>query len=234
MKEVNEAGEFKSGSMAENIETYGLKTFGRLFGISRQALVNDDLNSFSSMARKMGFAAAEFENAFLLNKITSNPVMNDKKTLFHADHNNIAIAAALNVTSIGDMKKLMRLQKGLDNKTPVNAIPAFILAPANLEAAGEEIIANIYPTTASEVNPFSGKLELLVEPRLDAVNEEGYYLFSDPLLMPVLQYAYLSGAEGPQIFTQEGFNTDGMEFKVRTDFGAGVIEHRGAVYNQGV
>lgn len=40
---VNEHGEFKSGTMAESKETYRLETFGRIFGLTGQAIVNDDL-----------------------------------------------------------------------------------------------------------------------------------------------------------------------------------------------
>ncbi len=42
-----------------------------------------------------------------------------------------------------------------------------------------------------------------------------------------LQHAYLDGVAGPQLFTREGFEIDGVEYKVRMDFGAGFTDHRG-------
>jgi phage head maturation protease len=58
---VNEHGEYKSGTMAEGKETYALATYGRIFGISRKALINDDLGAFADMSRHIGQAAANFE-----------------------------------------------------------------------------------------------------------------------------------------------------------------------------
>ena len=43
----------------------------------------------------------------------------------------------------------------------------------------------------ANVNPFSGKLTLLVEPRITG---NGWYVFGDPAAAPVLEYAYLSSA----------------------------------------
>ena len=52
---VNEHGEIKSGTLAELAESYRLKTFARRIGITRQALVNDDLGAFGDdLARKAG------------------------------------------------------------------------------------------------------------------------------------------------------------------------------------
>ncbi len=62
LEKVNEAGEFKSGTMAEAVESYSLETFGKVFGISRQALVNDDVEAFTDLPRRLGQAAAAFED----------------------------------------------------------------------------------------------------------------------------------------------------------------------------
>lgn len=49
----------------------------------------------------------------------------------------------------------------------------------------------------------------------------------------VLVYAYLAGQSGPRTETRMGFNVDGMEIKVSEDFGAGVVDYRGAARNHG-
>ena len=48
---LNEHGEIKSGTLAELAESYRLKTFARRIGMTRQALVNDDLGAFGDLAR---------------------------------------------------------------------------------------------------------------------------------------------------------------------------------------
>lgn len=49
LEEVSEHGEFKAGTVEEGHETFAVKTYGKIFGITRQAIVNDDLDVFSKM-----------------------------------------------------------------------------------------------------------------------------------------------------------------------------------------
>ena len=45
--------------------------------------------------------------------------------------------------------------------------------------------------------------------------------------------SYLSDAPGHQTFIKQGWETDGEEFKVRLDFGGGIIDFRGLYKNAG-
>jgi hypothetical protein len=58
-------------------------------------------------------------------------------------------------------------------------------------------------------------------------------LAAAPELIAGLEFAYLEGAEGPQIDSRAGFDVDGVEIKIRLDFGAGWIDHRGWYRNDG-
>lgn len=235
LERVNEAGEFKRGSMAEAVESYSLATFGKIFGLSRQALVNDDLDAFADMSTRLGRAAAEFEAKQLVQLLTSNPTMKaDNKALFHAAHGNIAATGSgISVTSLGAARKAMRLQTGLDGKTPIDARARFLVVPAEREAEAEAVLAQIVPAKVGDVNPFAGKLELVVEPRLDAISANTWYLAADPGAIDTIEYAYLDEQPGPVVETRAGFDVDGMEFKVRLDFGAGVLDWRGLYRNAG-
>ena len=51
--------------------------------------------------------------------------------------------------------------------------------------------------------------------------------------MAGLTYAYLAGSEGPQIETRAGFEVDGVETKVRLDYGAGFEDWRAWYTNGG-
>ena len=72
-----------------------------------------------------------------------------------------------------------------------------------------------------------------VDPRLDAKSSTGWYIAADPGQLDGLEYAHLEGEEGPQISIREGFTVDGVEWKVRLDFGAGFVEHRSWYRNPG-
>ena len=235
LEKVNEAGEFKFGALHDAKESYAIATFGKIIAVTRQLLVNDDVGAFTDMSAKWGEAAADFEAQQLVDLLEAGsgagPVMDDGKTLFHADHGNIAASGAtISVTSLAEARLKMRKQKGLAGR-PINVRPRFLVVPPELELAAEQVLAAIQPTTTDDVNPFGGKLELLVETRLSSATR--WYLVSDPATTEGLEYSYLQGEEGPQIESKQGFEIDGMAFKVRLDFGAAFLEHRGWFRNTG-
>ena len=222
LEKVNEAGEFKHGTIDEAQETYRIATFGKIIGITRQAIINDDLGAFTDLPRKMGVAARAFENDFIVNMILSNPAMSDGDAVFSAAHGNITAAFAFDTLTLSAARTAMRRQKGLGGML-IDVTPRYLLVPPELETEGEKLIAEITATTTDDVNPFS-KLSLLVEPRL--TDAEQFYIVADPASVDGLEFAYLEGAPGPQTETRAGFEIDGVQTKVRLDFGAGWMDHR--------
>ena len=67
------------------------------------------------------------------------------------------------------------------------------------------------------MNPFGGKLTLLIEPRITG---NAWWIFGDPATAPVLEFAYLTSAPGPQIASSDGWEVLGTEMRVVLDFGA--------------
>ncbi|KKL79886.1 hypothetical protein LCGC14_2010350 [marine sediment metagenome] len=237
LEKVNQHGEFKSGSMAEGEETYKLATYGRIIGISRQAIVNDDLGAFSDLSARLGIAAAEFEAQTLVDLLTSGagngPTMADTKTLFHADHGNKAASGgAIAEATLSTARTAMRTQTGLSGK-PINVTPRALLVPAVLETTAEKQVAVIQPHAVADVNPFGGRLQIVTDARLDAKSATRWYIAADPAQIDGLEFAFLEGEPGPQIESQQGFRIDGVEIKVRLDFGAGFVDHRSWYMNAG-
>lgn len=224
LKKVAESGEFQSGTIEESGESYSVETFGRIFSISRQAMINDDLGAFTQIPAKMGIAASSFEAAQLVAKLVANPVMSDDLAVFHAQHGNLTTPyAAPGLTALGLARLAMRKQKGLGGEL-IDATPRFVLVPAELETVAEQVLAEIAATKTADHNPFDN-LTLVVDPRL--TNAEQWYVVADPAVIDGLEYSYLEGAPGPQIETRQGFEVDGVQMKVRLDFGCGWVDHRG-------
>ena len=81
--------------MAEAAESYADRHLRQdTIGLTRKAIVNDDLGAFTDLAGKFGLAAAEFEAQFLVDLLESGsgfgPTMSDNVTLFDAAHSNLA------------------------------------------------------------------------------------------------------------------------------------------------
>lgn len=233
--EVLEHGEFKHGTVGEGKEQFQLATYGRIFAITRKALVNDDTDSFSRIATLFGRAARNLESDLVWAQITSNPNMGDGVALFHtASHGNLAAAGAvISVTTIGSARAAMRVQKGLDATTLLNLNPKFLIVPAALETIADQFVSVIQAAQPSNVNPFAGRLTVVVEPRLDVNSVTAYYLGADPGQIDMIEYATLEGEAGPMVESRIGFDIDGLEVKARHDFAAKVIDWRGFYKNPG-
>lgn len=236
LRKVNEHGEFQSGSPLEGKESYKLDTFGRIVGFSRQALINDDLGGLADIGRRLSQNALAFEAQFLVDLLVSNaglgPVLSDTKALFHVDHGNLDGTPAAPAEGPLSLARLaMRRQTGLAGSL-ITVTPRFILAPPELETTFEKLLATIAAAKTDDVAAFAGKLTLIIEPRL--VDPLRWYMVAAPAEIDGLEFAYLSGAPGPQIETQAGFRVDGVETKVRLDYGAGFVDHRGWYTNTGL
>src|SRR5262249_26721509 len=150
---------------------YALKTYAKIFSLSRQALINDDLGAFTDFGRAAGQAAAQTEADLLVSLLTANagvgPTLDDGNALYHSAHGNLAGAGTvIDVTNVAAARLAMRSQKSVDGVTLVNATPAYMLVSATKETQAESVLAPLTPNTVSSVNPFPGTMRLLVEPRL--------------------------------------------------------------------
>ncbi|TDR31756.1 prohead protease/major capsid protein fusion protein [Aquamicrobium defluvii] len=234
--EVGESGEFKRGTLGESKESYKVKTYGRVVAITRQTLINDDLDAFTRIPAMYGNSIAQLESDVVWGIITANPAMADGTALFHANHKNLAgTGAALDVGSVGAARAAMAKQTGLDKKTVLNIRPAFLIVPAALELKAEQLVAqNLVPAQSGNVVPQSIRtLAPISEPRLDAASETAWYLAASPNQIDTIEYAYLEGQQGAYIETRNGFDVDGVEIKCRLDFGAKAIDWRGLYKNPG-
>lgn len=235
LEKVNEHGEIKGGTMAEARETYSLATYAKQIGISRQAIINDDLGAFADLSRRFGIAAAEFEAQTLVDLLISGsgngPTMSDTVALFNSAHGNKAgSGAAPSATTFTAARLAMRKQTGLSGKI-INVIPKFVLVPADLETTAQKEVAAITPAQTSNVNPFD-MLVPIVEPRLTSATR--WYMVADPAQFDGLEYSYLEGAPGPQIESRQGWDTLGVEIRIFEDFGCGFVDWRGWYMNPGV
>ena len=225
LEELAESGEITHTSRAESGETMRLKTFARGVTVSRKLMIDDDLGLLGDMTAALGEAAAQTEADILVALLTGNPNLSDGNPVFHASRGNIGTADGPSVASLTESRLAMRTRKGLDGATIIAAAPRYVLVPATLETDAEQVLAAIQPSTVDDVNPFGGKLSLLVEPRLTG---ETWYVFADPARLAAMQYAYLSSAQGVQIQRTEAWDTLGMKFRAFLDFGAGWLDWRGA------
>lgn len=225
--QVREGAEFTYGTIGEGRETYALATYGRVFAVTRQTLINDDLDALSRLPMLYGRSARDLESDLVYAHFLGNPTMGDGVACFHADHGNVG-TGAITIANIGAGRKFMRKQTGKDGVQRINVQAKYLLVPAALETTADQFVStNLLADQAGNINVFAGRLETIAEPRLDDTSEAEWYLTADPGAIDTLEYAYLEGEEGVSIESRVGFEVDGLEVKARLDFGVKVIDHRG-------
>ncbi|WP_423985266.1 ClpP-like prohead protease/major capsid protein fusion protein [Klebsiella michiganensis] len=233
LRKVREGAEYKYVTTGDKGETIALATYGEIFSITRQAIINDDLNALTDVPMKMGMAAKGTIGDLVYAVLIDNPKLSDNKPLFHADHKNLS-SGAISVSSIDDARKLMRLQK--EGERSLNIRPAYMLVPVGLETLANQTIKSASVKGAdinSGINnPIQNFAEVISEPRLDENSPNAWYLAAAKG-RDTIEVAYLNGVDTPYIDQQEGFTTDGIATKVRIDAGVAPLDYRGLVKSSG-
>jgi hypothetical protein len=233
---VGEHGEFTHGTIAESKEQFSLKTYGRIFAITRQALINDDLGAFGDVPAKFGQSARNLESDKAWEEITNNPDLGDSISLFDdSDHHNLGTpGSAISVTSLGIARAAMRVQKDQDGETVLNLNPRYLIVPASLETEASKFVsALLNPSAAESVNPFAGLFTVIAEPRLDGNSTIAWYLATDAAQAPVLFHGVLDGQSGPTVDQELGFDVDGVKMKCRLDVAFKAADFRSIYKNEG-
>ena len=111
LRQVAAGAEYKYVNLGERAETAVLATYGELFSITRQGIINDDLSMFTRLPAKMGRAAIRTVGDLVFNIFINNPNMADGNPVFDAAHNNLLSASAINTASIDAARVAMATQK---------------------------------------------------------------------------------------------------------------------------
>lgn len=233
LEEVNEKGEYPRTTLEESAEKYKVQKYGIVIGKTWELMINDDLNAFTRIPARLGVRAREKENEIFWNLILANPTMAETgQPLFSAAHGNFVDSGAIfGQANVGAARAGFRTRKDLDGELmPLS--PKYLVVPAALETEADKFLRPITPDSTANVNVFANAFQKVVEPRLDAVSAAAWYMAADKGQIAMAEMAKLDG-KGPEIFTREGFDVDGMEVKLRYVFGMKVLDYRGFYKNDG-
>lgn len=232
LEKISEQGEFVAGTNSETSVTTKIATYGKTFGFSRQALINDDLSALNQIPSLYGAAARRMVNKMVYKILMDNQVF-EKVTLFHAEHGNLG-AGALSVASLGKAKAAMAKQKNIGGKEFLNIQPAYLIVPVDLEVDAAQLIGSVVDPSKSNatLNPFANKLSVVAEPELS--ESKSWYLAAAPGLYPCVEVTYLNGKEMPTMEQAIQFDTLGVKWRIFFDVGVNLIDYRGLFKSTGV
>lgn len=228
---LNELGELKNKAIPDGAkESITAKTKGNIIGLSRQAIVNDDMDVFSGLIPDLGRAAKLTIEVDVYALIASNPTMNDGVAFFHANHGNLGSASTPpSVAAFDAIRVAMAKQKDVSGNDYLEIKPSIGLFPTALGGTARVINAAQYdPDTANKLqrpNMVRDMLSDIVDsPRTP--NAVDYYMFADKDVAPAFEVAFLNGVTEPFTDSEEGWRVDGWEAKVRHDYGVAGVNWR--------
>lgn len=236
LRKVAEGAEYKYATLGERGETVMLATFGELFSITRQAVINDDMDAFTRVPRLMGRAAIRTVGDLVYAVLTGNPSMSDGIALFHANHGNLMTGSAISTASVDAMGAAMAVQK--QGQSSLNIGLKYLLVPRALRGVANVVKASEFEVGAANKNntvPNSVRdtFEVISDARLDAASATAWYGAADPNATDTIEVSYLDGNDQPYLEQKAGWNVDGTEFKVRIDAGVSPLDFRTMAKNVG-
>lgn len=232
---VPEGGQFQQDFLGEASARTKVATYGKLFSLTRQAIINDDLGLFSKIATKYGSAAKRLVNKMVYAQLTGNVKMQDNIALFDTKHGNVAgTGEALSVKAIAKAITAMRRQKGITGDATLNITPKYLVVPPELEMVAYQIVnstAAVDGVNSGVVNPYKGRFVVVADAEL--TDPDAWYLVADASQHDTIEVTYLNGVETPRLETRQGFDVDGIEYKVAFDCGVSALDFRGVFKNAG-
>ena len=240
LETVVEGGTYQHGTLSDKKEFIQALKKGRLFAITREALINDDLGAFTRIPRAMGRAANRAVGDAVYAILTNPPTMNeDAESLFRTS--NTGTSGVISATTWGEMVKLFALQTDPSGNAVLNLRPVKLICPKAIDPVARILASAEFDpigrtgATGGSRNPniYRGTFEVVSDARLDADSAANWYASADPNMVDTIEVAFLGGRQEPYLESRNGWSVDGIEYKVRHEFGVSALDFRGLGYNAG-
>ena len=256
LEEVPEGGTYNMTKFSDRREQGAVLTYGKAFSLSRQMIINDDLNALTEIPRSMGRIASILPNDLAVTVLLANGNMSDGNALFSSTHSNIDQETDRQLDTLAHAKalinKLIEMMYQQNNYQHADVAASeklnlrldpkvFLIPPTGMQYAREALKASGFfngsGTSAIDYNHLSEfGIIPAIEPSLEDTNLTGYsttatYMFADPNVAPIVEVTFLNGMDTP--FLEEVENTgtaaDGRVMKVRMDCTASKVDWLGAI-----
>jgi hypothetical protein len=234
-------GEFKHGEVGEESYTNKADTYGKMFGVYREDIINDDLDALKEVPFRIGEGAA-----LTINKVFWTLWLSNPGSFFSSGHKNYKTGAdtALSVDGLTLARNTFSKQRRPGGKDPLGVRPKMLLVPASLEIMADLLMNSTTlneaaATPKSDKNPHANKFEVVASDYLDnedytGSSDKAWYLLAQPGAIPAFEVVFLNGKQVPTVEKNDMvFNRLGIEFRGYLDFGVKEQDYRGALKMKG-
>lgn len=237
-EKVPPGGEIKHATLGAETYTNQVDTRGRMIGLDRRDLINDDLGALTGVSRRLGRGAASSLNRDFWTVFLNN------SSFFTSGRNNVSTGAgsALSLAGLDAANQKFVMQTDPDGE-PMGVMPKILLVPPALEATAMQLMSDILisgnTTATGNRNPWGGRFIVrssayMQNTALTGNSSAAWYLLADPNDVPVIEVAFLNGIESPTVETAEAdFAMLGIAMRAFLDYGIAFQEYRGGVRSAG-
>ncbi len=212
---IGNAGELKVAQASDSKRSLAADTYGITTQLTRQDIINDDLNALSMVPQRMGRGAglalneaiwAEFESA-------------------NSTYYQKASAAAGNALSLSSLKTAATAWRRLTDPdgNPLGIPPRVLLVPPELELTAAELMTSALlisgnTTAAPNANVLQGRYRVVTSAYL--TSSTTWWLMADAMDLPALDVVFLNGQQVPTIEqVQPDYQLLGVGLRGFMDFG---------------
>ena len=230
---VAEDTAYSTISLTDSAATYVPQKRGNLVTVSRETIVNDDLQAIKQIPTKLAVAAAYTLAEFVYGFLASNPNIYDGNALFTSGvpHSNLG-ASALSTVAMQSGVTAMREQTNYAGKR-IGLRPRFLVVPAELEWTAMVVTrsAGVPGSPNNDINPMLGYVTPIVSPQL--TNTTQWFLICDPREVDTIEIGFVGGQVNPALFIQDqplfglNFTQDVISYKIRHEYGGAAVDYRG-------
>jgi hypothetical protein len=199
-QKVGNAGELKVAAVSDYKRSVNADTWGITTQLTRQDIINDDLNALSMVPARMGRGAA-----LAMNSAIWSAFQTDNATYFQA-----ASVAAGNALSYSSLESAVTAYRRLNDPdgNPLAIAPRILLVPPEIEPKAVQlmtqsalIVGSLGSTSSKSVEPsanaFAGRYKIVTSNYL--TSSSTWWLMADAADLPALDIVFLNGQQVPTI-----------------------------------
>jgi hypothetical protein len=227
--------------MSEETYTRQAGTYAKMFTLTRQTMINDDMGALDDLRERLGRGAAKkFNNVFWAEFINNSSHYTTALTNYiEGSTTNLGADGVGLGLGVKQFRKMTSPTADGTKRVGHGMQPTKMLVPPEIEGIAEALYKNqnLGAVATSSANIYANKYRPIVQNRLSDSSFSGYsttawYLLSESLSPMVV--SFLNGQESPTVESADAdFSTLGMQFRGYHDFGCDLVEYLGSLKSKG-
>jgi len=232
-EELGAGGRIKHGKVGEESFTRSVDTYAKMFALTRQNILNDDMSALDDLRTRVGGGGA-----IKLNDLFWTTFLGNLATIFTVGRTNYISGSTTNLLTdgvgLGLGQKAWRSRRSptADGSKRMSGQAKFLLVPPELEVIADQLYAtkNLATVKVADANTFGNKYRPIVANQLSDSAYSGnsataWYLLGDKSKGSPVVVSFLNGQETPTVENADAdFDTLGIQFRGYHDFGVDLHE----------